>query len=70
MEITGSGKVIFSSKIGAFSSHRVSPVLVSLSPRVAAIPPAKTSSISILSLECIRKSRPILSFVLLVGLST
>ena len=35
IEMTGSGKIIFSSKMGRFSSQSVSPVRVSLRPTAA-----------------------------------
>ena len=41
-EITGSGNFILSSTIGCFSSHKVSPVRISLKPTAAAISPAST----------------------------
>ena len=45
-EITGSGNEMFSSTMGCFSSHSVSPVDVLRSPMAAAMSPARTSSIS------------------------
>ncbi len=45
-EMTGSGKVILSRMTGFASSHRVSPVKVSLSPTAAPISPAPISLIS------------------------
>ena len=44
--ITGSGNSIDSRITGFFSSHKVSPVVVTFKPTAAAISPAYTSSIS------------------------
>lgn len=64
--ITGLGNFIASRMTGFCSSHRVSPVRVSLSPMAAAMSPAKTSSISSRLLACICSSRPIRSLRSLV----
>ena len=50
---TGSGKVICSSTIGAFSAQSVSPVRISLKPTAAQMSPATTVSIGFCLLECI-----------------
>ena len=57
-EMTGSGKVIDSSTIGALSADSVSPVVVALSPTPAAISPAPISSRSSRWLACICRMRP------------
>ena len=69
-EITGSGNVIDSSRIGFFSSHSVSPVVTERSPTAAAMSPAKTSLISSRLLACIFSRRPMRSLLPLVALST
>jgi hypothetical protein len=53
-----------------FGSVRLSPVVTSLSPTAAAMSPARTSLISERSLACIWSSRPIRSFLSLIGLKT
>ncbi len=60
-EITGSGKVIDSSLIGAVSIARVSPVVVCFRPTTAAISPAPISSRSSRWFACICRMRPIRS---------
>jgi len=70
IEITGSGITIFSKITSCFSSHKVSPVVVFLSPTAAAISPANTSCISVRLLACICKIRPILSLTPLFALRT
>ena len=56
-EITGSGKVIDSSTIGALSIASVSPVVVCLRPTAAAISPAPISSRSSRWFACIWRMR-------------
>jgi hypothetical protein len=60
-EITGSGNVIDSSRIGAASDASVSPVVDCFSPTTAAISPAPISSRSSRWLACIWRMRPIRS---------
>ena len=60
-EMTGSGNVIDSSTIGAFSTASVSPVVDCLSPTAAAISPAPISSRSSRWFACICRMRPIRS---------
>ncbi len=62
IEITGSGKKIFSSTIGLFISHKVWPVPVFFKPTTAAMSPAKISETSSRSAAYILKILPILSF--------
>ncbi len=69
-EITGSGKVIRSSTMGALSTASVSPVVVCLSPTPAAISPAQISSRSSRWFACIWRMRPIRSVLPLVVFST
>ena len=59
IEITGSGKSIDSSRIGAFTAASVSPVTTSRRPTTAAMSPAQISSSSWRLLACIWSSRPI-----------
>jgi len=68
--ITGSGNVIDSSTIGAFSIESVSPVVVDLRPTPAAISPAVISSRSSRWLACIWRMRPIRSVFPVVVLRT
>ena len=56
-EITGSGNVIDSSTIGAFSAASVSPVVVFLRPTPAAISPAMIESRSSRWFACIWRMR-------------
>jgi hypothetical protein len=51
-------------------AHRVSPVVTSFRPTAAAMSPARTSLISLRSLECICRMRPTRSFFDLTGLYT
>ncbi len=69
-EITGSGKVIDSSTIGAVSIASVSPVVVCLSPTPAAISPAPMLSRSSRWFACIWRMRPIRSVLPVVVLRT
>ena len=69
-EITGSGKVIDSSTIGADSAARVSPVVVDLRPTPAAISPAPISSRSSRWFACIWRMRPIRSVLPVVVFMT
>ena len=69
-EMTGSGKVIDSSTIGAFSSDSVSPVVVDLRPTPAAISPAPISSRSSRWFACIWRMRPMRSVLPVVVLRT
>ena len=69
-EITGSGKVIDSSTIGALSTASVSPVVVDLRPTPAAMSPAPISSRSSRWFACIWRMRPIRSVLPVVVLST
>ena len=69
-EITGSGKVIDSSLIGAVSVASVSPVVVSFRPTPAAISPAPISSRSSRWFACICRMRPIRSVLPVVVFST
>ena len=69
-EMTGAGNSIFSSVMIFSRSHSVSPVMTSLSPTAAAMSPARTSLISVRSLACICSSRPMRSFLSLVGTYT
>ena len=69
-EITGSGKSIDSSWIGAVSMASVSPVVECLSPTAAAISPAPISSRSSRWLACICRIRPMRSVLPLVVFST
>ena len=68
--MTGSGNSMDSRMMGAFSSHRVSPVVVFFRPTAASISPEKTSSISSRWLACICRIRPIRSLTFLVLFST
>ena len=70
IEMTGSGKTMRSSSIGFSSLHKVSEVIVSLSPTAAAISPAKTFFTSSRSLACMRKMRPMRSLLRVRGLYT
>ena len=69
-EITGSGKVIDSSTIGALSIASVSPVVDCLIPTPAAISPAPISSRSSRWFACIWRMRPIRSVLPFVVLRT
>ena len=69
-EMTGSGKSIDSSRIGAVSVASVSPVVVDLSPTVAAISPATICSRSSRWLACICRIRPTRSVLPVVVLRT
>ncbi len=69
-EITGSGKVIDSSTIGAVSIASVSPVVVCLRPTPAAISPAPIISRSSRWFACICRMRPIRSVLPVVVLRT
>ena len=69
-EITGSGKVIDSSTIGADSAASVSPVVVDLRPTPAAISPAPISSRSSRWFACIWRMRPIRSVLPVVVFMT
>ena len=69
-EMTGSGKVIDSSTIGALSMASVSPVVDCLRPTAAAISPALISSRSSRWFACIWRMRPIRSVLPFVVLST
>ncbi len=60
-EMTGSGKVMFSSRMAFFSSHSVSPVRVSPRPTAAAMSPAPIASMSSRWLACMRRMRPMRS---------
>ena len=68
--MTGSGKTIDSRRIGAVSIARVSPVVVCLSPTMAAISPDAISSRSSRWFACIWRMRPIRSVRPLVVLTT
>ena len=68
--ITGSGNSIDSRITSFFSSHNVSPVVVSLRPTAAAISPAYTSAISLRVLACICRIRPTRSRLPLVEFLT
>ena len=57
-EITGSGKVIDSRRIGAVSTASVSPVVVAFRPTIAAISPAPSTSRSSRWFACIWRMRP------------
>ena len=69
-EITGSGNLIDSSTIGCASSHRVSPVVVSLRPTAATTLPAVTSATSSRWFACIWRMRLTRSFTRRVALYT
>ena len=69
-EITGSGKSIDSSVIGAVSTASVSPVVVVFSPTSAAISPAPISSRSSRWFACICRMRPMRSVLPVVVFST
>ena len=69
-EITGSGKVIDSSRIGAVSIASVSPVVVAFSPTMAAISPAPSSSRSSRWFACIWRMRPMRSLLPVVVFMT
>ena len=62
-EITGSGNVIDSSRIGWLSSESVSPVVVYFRPTAAAMSPVKTSSTSSRRIACMRRMRPMRSLL-------
>ena len=68
IEITGAGNSITSSTTGAFSSHRVSPVVVTRRPAAAAMLPQVTSLMSSRLLACMRSRRPMRSRLPLVAL--
>ena len=61
MAMTGAGKSITSSTTGAFSSHRVSPVVVTRRPAAAAMFPQVTSLTSSRLFACMLRRRPIRS---------
>ena len=63
---TGSGKVMFSRRIGASGADSVSPVEVCLKPTPAAMSPAYTVSSSSRWLACIIRMRPTRSVLPLV----
>ena len=65
-EMTGAGKVIDSSTIGASAPDSVSPVVVCLSPITAQMSPARTSLMSSREFACICMRRPIFSLRSLV----
>ena len=69
-EMTGSGNVIDSSTIGAFSAESVSPVVVSLRPTPAAISPAMIASRSSRWFACIWRMRLIRSVLPVIVLRT
>ncbi len=69
-EMTGSGKLIDSSTIGADSAASVSPVVVSLRPTPAAISPAPISSRSSRLFACICRIRPMRSVLPVLVLRT
>ena len=69
-EITGSGKFIASRMIGWSGWQIVSPVLTFLSPMIATISPANTSSRSSRLFACIWRSRPTRSFLSFDALTT
>jgi len=69
-EMTGSGKSIDSSRIGAVSVASVSPVVVDFSPTVAAISPATICSRSSRWFACICRMRPTRSVLPVVVLRT
>ena len=64
-EMTGSGKIIFSSVMTCSGSHSVSPVITSFRPTAAAMSPARTSLISLRSFACICSRRPMRSLLIL-----
>ena len=68
IEMTGAGKSITSSTTGAFSSHSVSPVVVTRRPTAAAMLPQVTSLMSSRLLACMRSRRPMRSRLPLVAL--
>ena len=68
--MTGSGKVIDSSTIGAFSAASVSPVVVFFRPTPAAISPAMISSRSSRWFACIWRMRPMRSVLPVVVFRT
>ena len=70
MLMTGSGKVGFSKRIGLSKSHRVSPVMASLTPMTATMSPASARSRGMRSLADIWNIRLMFSFVPLLALST
>ncbi len=57
IDMTGSGKCIASSTIGALRSQSVSPVAVSLSPTSATMSPATARSTGSRSFACMRSRR-------------
>ena len=63
MPITGAGKLMLSSTMGAFSSQRVSPVRMSLKPTTAPMSPASNTSMGFCLFECIWKMRLMRSFL-------
>jgi hypothetical protein len=65
-EMTGSGKLIDSSTIGASEPASVSPVVVCFRPMTAQMSPALTSLMSSRELACICIRRPIFSLRSLV----
>jgi len=67
---TGSGKSIPFIITGFFSSHKVSAVVVFLSPTAAPISPEYISGISSLWFACIRSILPILSLTFFVEFKT
>ena len=69
-EMTGSGKVIASRRMGAVSTASVSPVVVCFRPTSAAISPAPISSRSSRWFACIWRMRPTRSVLPVVVLST
>ncbi len=69
-EMTGSGKFIDSSRIGAESTASVSPVVVCLRPTAATISPAPIDSRSSRWFACICSSRPIRSVLPVVAFRT
>ena len=69
-EMTGSGKLIDSSTIGALSAESVSPVVVNFRPTPAAISPALISSRSSRWFACIWRMRLIRSVLPLVVFRT
>ena len=69
-EMTGSGNVIDSSRIGAVSVESVSPVVVAFRPTAATISPAPISSRSSRWFACIWSRRPTRSVLPVVTFRT